>query len=64
MLRWDRYVNSISSFFLLITCEGNKFHGDTSDSNILKIFRMLDRHGEDNLHYYRKNHPNPLEELH
>ena len=22
---------------------GNKFHGDDSDSNILKIFRMLDR---------------------
>jgi hypothetical protein len=35
-------------------CQGNKFHGDTSDSNILKIFRMLDRSGEHNYHYYRK----------
>lgn len=26
---------------------GNKFHGDDSDSNILKIFRMLDRTADD-----------------
>lgn len=26
---------------------GNKFHGDDSDSNILKIFRMLDRTSSD-----------------
>jgi hypothetical protein len=26
---------------------GNKFHGDDSDSNILKIFRMLDRAASD-----------------
>ncbi|KAH7324744.1 hypothetical protein B0I35DRAFT_348836 [Stachybotrys elegans] len=32
---------------------GNKFHGDDSDSNILKIFRMLDREAEDQYHYYQ-----------
>ena len=26
---------------------GNKFKGDDSDSNILKIFRMLDRNSSD-----------------
>ena len=26
---------------------GNKFRGDDSDSNILKIFRMLDRNAND-----------------
>lgn len=26
---------------------GNKFHGDDSDSNILKIYRMLDRTAND-----------------
>lgn len=34
----------------LILCfdgTGNKFHGDDSDSNILKIFRMLDRTAND-----------------
>lgn len=34
----------------LILCfdgTGNKFHGDDSDSNILKIFRMLDRTAHD-----------------
>jgi uncharacterized protein (DUF2235 family) len=33
---------------------GNKFHGDDSDSNILKIFRMLDREAEDQYHYYQR----------
>ncbi|CAN8105491.1 unnamed protein product [Discula destructiva] len=32
---------------------GNKFHGDDSDSNILKIFRMLDRTAHDQYHYYQ-----------
>jgi uncharacterized protein (DUF2235 family) len=33
--------------------EGNKFHGDSSDSNILKIFRMLDRSSGAGFHYYQ-----------
>ncbi|POR32375.1 Putative oxidoreductase C19A8.06 [Tolypocladium paradoxum] len=40
----------------LILCfdgTGNKFHGDDSDSNILKIFRMLDRTAGDQYHYYQ-----------
>ncbi|CZS84578.1 unnamed protein product [Fusarium graminearum] len=40
----------------LILCfdgTGNKFHGDDSDSNILKIFRMLDREADDQYHYYQ-----------
>lgn len=32
---------------------GNKFHGDDSDSNILKIFRCLDRTAGDQYHYYQ-----------
>ncbi|KAK0649851.1 hypothetical protein B0T16DRAFT_445504 [Cercophora newfieldiana] len=32
---------------------GNKFHGDDSDSNILKIYRMLDRTAKDQFHYYQ-----------
>jgi hypothetical protein len=40
---------------------GNKFHGDDSDSNILKIFRMLDRTADDQYHYYqRKSTPVPI----
>lgn len=41
----------------LILCfdgTGNKFHGDDSDSNILKIFRMLDREADDQYHYYQR----------
>lgn len=41
----------------LILCfdgTGNKFHGDESDSNILKIFRMLDRTADDQYHYYQR----------
>ncbi|KAJ2894180.1 hypothetical protein MKZ38_007882 [Zalerion maritima] len=40
----------------LILCfdgTGNKFRGDESDSNILKIFRMLDREADDQYHYYQ-----------
>lgn len=36
---------------------GNKFHGDDSDSNILKIFRMLDRTADDQYHYYQRKNP-------
>ncbi|KAI5860868.1 hypothetical protein GGS23DRAFT_214755 [Durotheca rogersii] len=32
---------------------GNKFRGDDSDSNILKIFRCLDRQAGDQYHYYQ-----------
>ncbi|KAI1821488.1 hypothetical protein F4861DRAFT_541899 [Xylaria intraflava] len=32
---------------------GNKFKGDDSDSNILKIFRCLDREAGDQYHYYQ-----------
>ncbi|KAI8268685.1 hypothetical protein K4K58_004386 [Colletotrichum sp. SAR11_239] len=40
----------------LILCfdgTGNKFRGDDSDSNILKIFRMLDSNANDQFHYYQ-----------
>lgn len=43
----------------LILCfdgTGNKFHGNESDSNILKIFRMLDRTADDQYHYYQRRH--------
>jgi len=52
---------------------GNKFHGDDSDSNILKIYRMLDRTASDQCessfsvllrsadtetdHYYQRKYP-------
>lgn len=32
---------------------GNKFSGTVADSNILKIYRMLDRGDPDQLHYYQ-----------
>jgi uncharacterized protein (DUF2235 family) len=38
---------------------GNKFHGDDSDSNILKIFRMLDREADDQFHYYQRRSHSP-----
>lgn len=39
---------------------GNKFRGDDSDSNILKIFRMLDRTADDQYHYYQRRSPMSL----
>ncbi|KAA8911731.1 hypothetical protein FN846DRAFT_773720 [Sphaerosporella brunnea] len=32
---------------------GNKFKGNSGDTNILKIFRMLDRTGGNHVHYYQ-----------
>ena len=41
------------TFVLCFDGTGNKFSGTASDSNILKIFRMLDRNDPNNLHYYQ-----------
>ncbi|KAE8139262.1 hypothetical protein BDV38DRAFT_281425 [Aspergillus pseudotamarii] len=40
-------------FVLCFDGTGNKFSGNESDSNVLKIFRMLDRSGGDQFHYYQ-----------
>ncbi|KAK2771008.1 hypothetical protein FQN53_005244 [Emmonsiellopsis sp. PD_33] len=40
------------TFVLCFDGTGNKFKGDDSDSNVLKIFRMLDREGQQ-FHYYQ-----------
>jgi uncharacterized protein (DUF2235 family) len=33
---------------------GNKFTGDESDTNIVKIYEMLDRTDKDQYHYYQR----------
>lgn len=33
---------------------GNAFHGDSSDTNVVKIYQMLDRDNEDQFHYYQR----------
>ncbi|EAW09783.1 T6SS phospholipase effector Tle1-like catalytic domain-containing protein [Aspergillus clavatus NRRL 1] len=40
-------------FVLCFDGTGNKFCGDESDSNVLKIFRMLDRSKSHQFHYYQ-----------
>ncbi|PKX88906.1 T6SS phospholipase effector Tle1-like catalytic domain-containing protein [Aspergillus novofumigatus IBT 16806] len=40
-------------FVLCFDGTNNKFHGDSSDSNVLKIFRMLDRTTSKQCHYYQ-----------
>ncbi|PGH34605.1 hypothetical protein GX50_02589 [[Emmonsia] crescens] len=41
------------AFVLCFDGTGNKFTGDESDSNVLKIFRMLDRNQGQQFHYYQ-----------
>lgn len=41
------------TFVLCFDGTGNKFSGTEGDSNILKIYRMLDRGDPDQLHYYQ-----------
>jgi uncharacterized protein (DUF2235 family) len=40
-------------FVLCFDGTGNKFSGTDSDSNILKIYRMLDRNDSTQFHYYQ-----------
>ncbi|KAF2845078.1 hypothetical protein T440DRAFT_502714 [Plenodomus tracheiphilus IPT5] len=40
-------------FVLCFDGTGNKFSGTDADSNILKVYRMLDRNGDDQFHYYQ-----------
>jgi len=40
-------------FVLCFDGTGNKFSGGPSDSNILKIYRMLDRNDGAQFHYYQ-----------
>jgi uncharacterized protein (DUF2235 family) len=40
-------------FILCFDGTGNKFSGTDADSNILKIYRMLDRSDNDQFHYYQ-----------
>jgi uncharacterized protein (DUF2235 family) len=53
LLRRHRYVNDPVTASIPKVIQGNQFHGDSSDSNILKIFRMLDRSQGHGLHYYQ-----------
>lgn len=41
------------TFVLCFDGTGNKFSGTDSDSNILKIYRMLDRSQANQFHYYQ-----------
>jgi len=40
-------------FILCFDGTGNKFSGTDADSNILKIYRMLDRNDDTQFHYYQ-----------
>ncbi|KAH8703267.1 hypothetical protein BGW36DRAFT_333946 [Talaromyces proteolyticus] len=40
-------------FVLCFDGTGNRFSGDTSDTNVLKIYRMLDRTKSHQFHYYQ-----------
>lgn len=46
--------SGIRKLVLCFDGTGNKFHGGDGDSNILKIFRMLDRNAHEQYHYYQR----------
>jgi len=49
----QRRSHARKQFVLCFDGTGNKFSGTDADSNILKIYRMLDRTGDDQFHYYQ-----------
>lgn len=46
-------VKARRKFILCFDGTGNKFSGTDADSNILKIYRLLDRNEDDQFHYYQ-----------
>ena len=50
---WSHPQRKRKKFILCFDGTGNKFSGSDSDSNILKIYRMLDRSDESQFHYYQ-----------
>ncbi|KAF9892007.1 hypothetical protein FE257_002971 [Aspergillus nanangensis] len=52
-MEYGESVTGLKEFVLCFDGTGNKFHGDDSDSNVLKVFRMLDRSGCNQYHYYQ-----------
>jgi uncharacterized protein (DUF2235 family) len=49
----QRRAHVRKQFVLCFDGTGNKFSGTDADSNILKVYRMLDRNGDDQFHYYQ-----------
>lgn len=53
----DSSADSSSSPRRIVLCfdgTGNSFQGNESDTNIVKIYQMLDRHREGQFHYYQR----------
>jgi len=50
---YSRSQRKRKKFVLCFDGTGNKFSGSDSDSNILKIYRMLDRSDDSQFHYYQ-----------
>lgn len=49
--------SSTSDHRRLVLCfdgTGNKFQGNESDTNIVKLFQMLDRRDPNQFHYYQR----------
>lgn len=53
-------INALPNPRRIILCfdgTGNHFQGNESDTNIVKIYQMLDRHKEGQFHYYQRELP-------
>jgi uncharacterized protein (DUF2235 family) len=56
----ENSTNASSGPRRIILCfdgTGNHFQGNESDTNIVKIYQMLDRHKEGQFHYYQREFP-------
>lgn len=43
-----------SKLVLCFDGTGNEYSGNTSDTNIVKLYQKLDREAEDQFHYYQR----------
>lgn len=44
----------VSKLVLCFDGTGNEYSGNTSDTNIVKLYQKLDRHAVDQFHYYQR----------
>ena len=57
LLRWHRFVIHSRITKRADSLSGNKFLGNDSDTNIVKIYKMFDRKCPNQYHYYQRNSP-------
>ena len=53
----DQHQGTRRRLVLCFDGTGNKFQGNESDTNIVKLYELLERHDPNQFHYYQREAP-------